>query len=722
MDILKYLENFCKNLSLFIVVKKKFCYYIIMFLVGIHVMQRRNWMRKSERKLSSKFKKRSLSGDLNSTIKQEIQKVIIMLVTISLLLVGIISCWLNYSSTESALEKNMQETAKQTADKIQYRLRSTMNVIEVVGSIARLSNDSTKPDEKKQLLDEYVKNYEWIDAFITDGEGTSIFNETLNVSDRDYFKTAIKGETAISDPLYRKDTGKFVIIVAAPLWKDGKQGTSIVGIVSATIDGSALSNVVKDIKVSKNGEAYIINSSGVTIAHPNFKLVLNAANAIADSQSDASKKRLAAVETKMINGEVGFGNYKDGGKEWFSAYAPIGINGWSMAVTAPITDFIMSSIISIIITIVFLAATLVIAVVTARRLGTQIGNPISQCAERLQLLAEGNLEASMPDLHTKDETMILVNATTTIVGRMQQIIGDVGYLLAEMADGNFAIKTQIGQDAYVGEFSRLLESIKQLNKTLDATLTEIQEASTQVEAGAVQMAESAQSLAEGATDQAASVEELFAAVTNVAEHEEKNTKDTNTAYTRVIEVEKDAKVSQDKMDDLMEVMRRSEATSNQISNIIGGIEEIASQTNLLSLNAAIEAARAGEAGKGFAVVADEIRQLAEQSAKSAVDTKNLIEASILEVKNGVNTTKDTAQYLDRVMEGLQEILEAVGGIRTASDKQAEAMKEIESGVEQISQVVNSNSAAAEETSATSEELSAQSENLNALIARFILNS
>ena len=167
-------------------------------------------------------------------------------------------------------------------------------------------------------------------------------------------------------------------------------------------------------------------------------------------------------------------------------------------------------------------------------------------------------------------------------------------------------------------------------------------------------------------------------------------------------------------------MERINHTSKEIANIIAEIEDIASQTNLLSLNASIEAARAGEAGKGFAVVAEQIGKLASDSASSAVNTKKLIEDSIQEIEHGNEITVKATTSMESIIEGIKMLALSTKEISELSTSQAEAMKQLEEGVEQISEVIQSNSAAAQETSATSEELSAQSENLEQLVGKFVL--
>jgi len=201
---------------------------------------------------------------------------------------------------------------------------------------------------------------------------------------------------------------------------------------------------------------------------------------------------------------------------------------------------------------------------------------------------------------------------------------------------------------------------------------------------------------------------------------EKNAKALGASYEKAMEYQQQARTSGEEMKGLTDAMQRINETSKQISDIIGEIEDIASQTNLLSLNAAIEAARAGEAGRGFAVVADQIRQLAEESANSAVESKKLIEESMNEVGVGNRVTRETNEAMQKVMTELDQIIQEVANIRTASDRQAVSVNNIKKGVEDINDVIQSNSAAAEETSATSEELSASATTLNELLEHFKL--
>ena len=345
-----------------------------------------------------------------------------------------------------------------------------------------------------------------------------------------------------------------------------------------------------------------------------------------------------------------------------------------------------------------------------------------QCTERFEQLAQGDLHSPMPQVNSNDEVGKLVKASTMMKSDMTNVISDIRYILNEMANGNFAVKTQnIGY--YKGDYEEIIIALRNLRDIMSSTLLQINRSAEQVATGSDQLAQNAQSLAGAATEQATAVDELTAIILDVNELSEKNANDAEAAYYRMQEAEQAADKSQENLRELTDAMAGIRETSLQIQDIIASIEDIASQTNLLSLNASIEAARAGEAGRGFAVVADQIGKLASDSARSAVDTRQMIEKSMEEIKAGSNIAERTVEAIKSVLVSMSDFQTVSKGTSEISRQQADMLRQIQQGIEQISMTVQSNSASAEETSATSEELSAQAENLKDQVSRFeILNS
>ena len=651
------------------------------------------------------------------SIRMKIVACMLIAILTSLVIVGGLSAWLNYTSTIDTLGQTMTEMADTAAERIEEELNAYKNIAYVTGCIPTLSDRTATVEEKRAVVENQALSHGLQRGNIIGLDGISILDGN-DYSDRAYVKSAMKGETAVSEPLVSKITGQLSIMVSAPIWEGGVPGKKVAGVVYFVPNETFLNDIVASLQVSPNGSAYILNNAGYTIAHKNMDNVKNRENTQEDAKTDKKLKDLAALEVRMTLGESGFGRYEYGGSRKFLAFSPIeGTEGWSLAINAPTKDFTQSTVNGIIITIILMVVFLAISSYMAYRLARQIGEPVKDCAQRLRLLAEGDLDTPVHEIHTGDEIQILADSARTLVQGFRLMIQDMDEMLAEMSRGNLTADSKC-EEAYVGGYRGLLDSARKLSAQLSDTLRQINQSADQVSAGAEQVSAGAQALSQGATEQASAIEELAATINDISGKIIATADRAGDVHSQSSETGREVEQGNEQMLELVNAVRDIGESSSQIGKIIKTIEDIAFQTNILALNAAVEAARAGTAGKGFAVVADEVRNLASKSAEASKSTSVLIEGSARSVEKGMKIADETAASLQKAVISTENTVKAVDKITEATAEQSQAVSQVTQGMDQISSVVQTNSATAEESAAASEELSGQAVILKDLVAQF----
>ena len=342
--------------------------------------------------------------------------------------------------------------------------------------------------------------------------------------------------------------------------------------------------------------------------------------------------------------------------------------------------------------------------------------PVQEILQGASRLEAGNLKIHIA-VQTDDELGRMAKALNHISTTVDNYVDDISRQLSRMAENDMDVTIR---QKYIGDFVPIQTSIEKITDSLNRTLRQIILSADRVASGSVNVSAGAQALSKGAGEQADAIEELAAAIENLSRDIAANADDAVRMSENATDVTERIAKSNEEMDKLIRAMSEIRESSAGIEAIIRTIEDIADQTNLLSLNASIEAARAGEAGRAFAVVANEIRDLAAKSSESVSQTTALIERSLAAVQNGVLIADDTAQSLTAVVEGAREITGSVGKISNASQNQKKILDEVTKSVEQIEGVVQANISAAQESALTSEELSEQSKRLHELVNQFHL--
>ena len=659
-------------------------------------------------KNAKKIKDNSIAGRIkNAMVKSS---------TICLAILGVVSLACTILMSKMMIQNDLTEMAKVSASLVAEEISGMKDITYEIGCNPVLASKEYSNEEKIAMLESKVVQYGYTGCGLTMEDNIDIVSG-WDCTTQDTVVQALAGNVYFSEPKIREGV-PLTSYFSAPLWKDGIANSEIIGTVIFMSNDYFLQDMVKKISLSESCQTVMLDQHGNTIADSSQEGLTEIINVIELAKEDSSYKDLAKHYENMVAQKTGFDSYKFNGSTRYIAYAPIaGTDGWSIAVTISQADNAGAFLISMIGIVVVMAVAIAMSIKIAGDLGKNIAAPIDACAKRIKLLAEGDLHTEVVVDDTLKEAEVLTTAAKELTISLSALIEDMDYLLSEFARGEFTSLSK-SEESYIGDFAHLLISVRELRVKLSQTLHHIQESATQVMHGSNQMATSSQDLADGAANQTDAVHSLTQTIMNIADGVGQNAQQSRVALEKMDEVEKATMESNEEMSNMTAAMERISSTSMEIANIVTEIENIASQTNLLSLNASIEAARAGEAGRGFAVVAEEIRKLAESSSQSALNTKTLIEASITEVEVGNQITERTADSLKKVVEILAEVRQDTEETARLSEEQAEAMRAIESEISQITDVVQSNSATAQESSAVCEQLTAQAMSLNELVDEF----
>ncbi len=678
-------------------------------------------------------RKRAEKTALEKKGKQESirTKMLVRLITptvIGLLLAGTLISLIAGNRIRRLQNDNIMDNSLKAAYEISEYFTKYMEISKQLGTNQELINlfEEIKPGDKVTDASQYetvmasLNNIYQTDtvniltSWAADIDSSQFFEHNGFVSElgewditgRSWYQQMIKeGSTIVSEPYVSSSDQRLISSIVTPVYN--KSG-EMVGVAALDLSLSAVVDMMAEQKLGNTGFLLLMTQAGVIMYAPDESL----------QQASLLETEISQeIKDAFNNSDFGFYSYKFAGGTNYGYMTQAGDSRWVVLIGLPSLEHNMDLYKVVLSIVILFAAIIVILSILITKISNGIVRPIHQLHEVADKIAQGELDVLL-HVESNDEIGAVAESIDKTVVRLKdyiRYIDEIAGVLDEIASGN--LMYELKQD-YAGEFQKIKIALENISHTLTGTILGINDSANEVTGGAGQIAQAAQSLAEGATHQAAAVEELLATVVHLSEQVRDNAEYAKTAAGGADEVRKNIEFSNKEMHQLVVAMEEINSCSGAISAIIANIEEIADQTNLLSLNASIEAARAGEMGKGFAVVADEVGNLSKESVAAVQKSTELIKNSMDAVKRGMELVNETAGKLSESVEGVIMLADKMNELAQITNTQMQSLEEVKSGINQISNVVTDNSAMAEESAASSEQLSAQATALNEMIGKF----